>query len=354
MAISYVTIVLATTMSFLVLPAIADEFGVSLRAVGWVVIVEALIVSALVLPLGGMADALGRRRVMLAGMGIFAVGSLGSGLAPTFGLLIVGRVVMALGNTLVQSIGTGILVAAFPPEERGLALGAQTSAVAVGSASGPLLGGFALELVSWDGLFLLLVVPSIIGVVAIARLIPHDTPTNSNQHKPIDHVGGLLSALGITGLVVTINNPFAFEWLSPQTLVSAVVTALVLSAFVRWELNTDHPMLDLRLFTISAFRGAALVRVFGFIGATTALLLLPIYLVSLREVAESRVGLILFLYAVGMGLTAQLSGRLYDMIGPRRPSLVGLVLQILVVVALAFSDKNTSLVWIAVDRKSVV
>lgn len=344
MAISYVTIVLATTMSFLVLSAIAEEFDVSLRAVGWVVIVEALIVSALVLPLGAMADALGRRRVMLAGMSIFALGSLFTGLAPSFALLIAARVVMALGNALVQSIGTGILVAAFPAEERGLALGAQTSAVAVGSAAGPLLGGFALEVVSWDGLFLLLVVPSLLGVGAIAKLIPADVAVDPDDRSPIDHLGGLLAALAITGLVVTINNPFAFDWLSLPTFGFALATTLVLAAFVTWELRSPEPMLDLRLFGISAFRHASLVRVFGFIGSTAPLLLMPIYLLSLREISESTVGLILFLYAVGMGVTAQISGRLYDTIGPRRPSVVGLILQIAVCLGYAWVGDSTSLI----------
>ncbi|MGB5759693.1 MAG: MFS transporter, partial [Acidimicrobiales bacterium] len=92
---TYLIIVLATSFSFLALPSISEDFGVTLRAVGWVVITESLLIAALLLPLGGVADAVGRKRVLTAGMVVFGFGTLFTGLAPTFALVIAARVVMA-------------------------------------------------------------------------------------------------------------------------------------------------------------------------------------------------------------------------------------------------------------------
>lgn len=346
-ASSYTTIVLATSMAFLVLSAIADEFNVTLGAVGWVVIVESLIISALLLPIGGIADTIGRRRVLTTGLAIFGVGAILTGLAPTFALLIVARVVMAIGNTFIQAIGTGLIVASFPPEERGIALGAQTTAVSIGSALGPLLGGFALQFLDWKTLFLLIAVPAALSLAAVLLLVEPDAPrTPRTSSVSFDRIGGVLSALAITTVVLTINNPFAQSWLSPTIVGGAVVGAALLAAFIRWELRRPNPMLELRLFAERVFRLAVIVRFLGFTSSATAMFLLPIFLLSYRDVEPGKVGLILAVLAVGTGASAQLSGRMYDRAGPRLPTIIGATLMLAASVALAFLSDATDLVAI--------
>lgn len=340
-ALSFVTIVFAMSMSFLVLPSIADEFDITLRAVGWVVIIDALIVSALLLPLGALGDTLGRKRVLLAGMAIFAIGTVLVGLAPTFGLVLVARVVMAFGNALVQSIATGLLVAAFPPEERGLAIGAQSTAVACGSATGPLVVGLALDAVGWRNVFMLMAIPAALSALCIYALIDTDTP--SRAHAGFDRVGALLGALLITVMVVTINDPLDLGWQSPAILLGVVGIVVLAITFVRWELGQTKPMLELRLFSIPVFRLASTVRVVAFIAATIVSLLLPIYLLTSRELSSGRAGLFLSCMAIGMGISSQVSGRMYDLVGPRLPTLIGLTTQTVVHLLLAFADESTSL-----------
>ena len=114
-------------MVFVALSAIADDFGITLRAVTWVVIAQALTISALMLPMGRLADIVGWRRVHLTGLVLFAVGALLTALAPTFALLIGARIVMAVGNAMGQSVGTAMVIAVFPPGERGTAIGSQTN-----------------------------------------------------------------------------------------------------------------------------------------------------------------------------------------------------------------------------------
>jgi len=344
-ALTYVTIVFSSAMAFLVLTSISDEFEVTLGAVAWVVIIESLIVAALLLPLGNLGDRLGRRRVLVWGMTLFGIGCLLTAIAPSFGLLIGARIVASIGNALVQSIATGLLIASFPTAERGLAMGAQTTAVSLGSATGPILSGLLLDVVSWRLIFGLLAVPSAISVVLIVALIGRDDKVGESRR--IDLVSVALSAAAITAITVTINNPFDWSWSSwPIALAVTVALALVV-AYVRWELASTDPMLDLRLFHIGTFRTSVLVRWLGFTAGTTMALLLPILLLSVYRLSGGLAGTIIACAAVGMGVSAQLSGRLYDRAGPAFPTLTGLGLQAAVFASLVFVSLETSWVLLA-------
>jgi len=346
-AATYITTVFATAFTFLALPAIADDFDVTLRAVGWVVIIESLLVAALLLPMGGLADALGDKRVLSVGIAIFGTGTLFAGLAPTFATLIAARMVMAIGNAFVQSVGTGMIVAVFPDHERGLAMGSMTSAVAIGSAGAPLLGGIGLAALSWNTMFLLLLIPSGLSFLAARTLIPNHRLREIDTTRTLDLRGSVLSALAVAVLVVTINNPFSLDWRSPGILTGAAAAATLIAAFIRWELRTEHPMLELRLFAVSVFRVAATLRVLGFLASTVTNLLLPVYLLSYRQIGAATAGGILAGAAAGMFIAAQTSGRMYDRFGPRFPTVIGLSLQMTVSLVLALSTDTTSLGIIA-------
>ena len=345
-AITFITIVFSTAFSFLALPEIADDFEVTLSVVGWVVIIESLLIAALLLPLGGLADLLGDKRVFIIGVAIFGLGVLLTGISPTFGTLIAARVVTAIGNAMVQSVATGILVAIFPDEERGLALGAQTAAVAVGSASAPLLGGLGLEFLAWNTIFVLLVIPSVISLLAVQTLIPSHPLREVDENRTFDTRGSVLSALAVTALIVTISNPLSVPWLSPAVFFGALASVTLLALFIRWELQIEHPLLQLRLFSVRVFRTAVAIRGFGFMASSTTIFLLPIYLLSFRQVSPVAAGAIIALAAIGLGVGAQIAGRLYDLIGPRMPTLIGLTLQIAVSVCFALSTDTTSLIFV--------
>lgn len=343
-ATTYITTVFATGFAFLSLPEIADAFDVTLSAVGWVVIIESLLIAALLLPLGGLADLLGDKRVLSIGLVIFGLGALLTGLSPTFALLICARMVMAVGNALVQSVATGIVIAVFPDHERGLAMGAQTAAVAVGAAAAPLLGGLGLVFFSWSTVFLLLLIPTCGSFLAVRVLIPNHPLRETDNNRSFDGRGSVLSALAITTLVVTISNPFSLAWLSPGIIGGGLGATALTALFVRWELRAEYPLLELRLFTVRVFRTAVALRAFGFLASATTTLLLPVYLLSFRQVSALTAGAILAMTAVGLGVGAQIAGRMYDRVGPRTPTLLGFALQIIVSLGFAFSSDMTPLV----------
>lgn len=346
--VSFVTVVLSMTMVFVLLAPIADEFDVTLRVVGWVVIVESLIISALMLPMGRLADAVGRKRVHLIGLLLFGTGAVATGLAPTFIALIGGRVLMAIGSSMVQSVGTAMIVAVFPPEERGKAIGSQTTAVSIGGASGPIVGGFALQVTTWDVLFLLLAIPVAVSLIAGYRLLDEARVSfgAGMSDARFDGWGAATSGLGIAVLVITVSNPFGEPWLSPVILGGFGLAAMLFVTFVRIELAHESPMLHLRLFRLAAFRYGIVARIVGFASYSFVSLLLPIYLISVRGLSTGAAGGILFLTSFGMGLAAQIAGRASDRIGARPLTVSGFAAAAVCAGGFALVGLTTSLVWV--------
>ena len=346
--ISFVTQVMSMTMVFVALSTIADDFGVTLRAGAWVVVAQALTISSLMMPMGRLADIVGWKRVHLGGLAIFGGGAALTAFAPTFAILILARIVMATGNAMGQSVGTAMVVSVFPQNERGMAIGSQTTAVSIGGASGPIVGGLVLQVLPWEALFLMLLVPIAIAFVA-GYLILDDKRLNQPQpadRPSFDFVGALLSASAIALLVVTINNPFSVSWGSPLIIGGLATVALLFTAFVRWELRRPAPMLELRMFRNKLFSMAVLTRLFGFLAATVTWLLMPIYLISLRGLEEGVAGGVLFLTSLGMGIAAQGSGRLSDRFSARPFTIVGLTAQGVTMLFLALLTRDSPLLLV--------
>ncbi|MFN0092566.1 MAG: MFS transporter [Acidimicrobiales bacterium] len=336
-AISFVTMVFSMSMVFVALSAIADDFGVTLRAVSWVVIVQSLVISGLMMPMGRVADMVGRRRVHLVGLVLFALGSLAVALAPTFELMLAARAVMSVGNAMGQSVGTAMLVAVFPPEERGKALGSQTSVVAIGAAMGPIVGGFVLQVLPWEALFLMLVPPLAVAFFVGRRYLDERLVSGEPEgDRPrFDWGGAALSSLAITVLVLTVSNPFALPWTSPPMVAAAAAMVALLALFVRWELRQRAPMLELRFFATRNFSMAVTARTLGFVGYTAVTFLMPIFLISVRGLGEGATGLVLFLASFGMGVAANQSGRASDRFGERPVFVVGFAVHLASMVGVA-------------------
>ncbi len=142
-------------------------------------------------------------------------------------------------------------------------------------------------------------------------------------------------------LVLTINNPLAVGWLSPLIIGGAVLTVGIFVWFVKWELRTPAPMLDLRLFKITVFKYAIAARYLGFMTVTATFFMMPIYLLSFREMSEGKTGGILFVGALGLGIAAQLSGRLSDKFGHRWLTVLGFVLLLFTSIGFSFFTRTT-------------
>ena len=341
--------VMSFSIIFLALDAIATDFGITLRQVSLVVIAQSLTVSSLMLPLGKVADMIGRKRFHLIGLALFAVGAVACSLATNLAMLIIFRVIMAFGSTMGQAVSTAIVTSVFPSRERGKAMGSQTTAVALGGAMGPIVAGFTLQLFPWQTLFILMAIPTIIALVW-SMYVLDDRKIGSwsgTERPPYDWLGAALSA-GATGLIIlTITNPFSFDLGDPRIIGGAVVGVSLLCIFIWWQLHTPNPMLDLRMFVNRVFGFSVLTRFLAFTRSSATLYLLPIFLVSFRGVSEGTAGAIMFLSALGMGIGAQTGGRLSDRYGTRPFLIMGFSVLIVTGFALSTFDGDTSLWFIA-------
>ena len=345
--ISFFTMVASMGMVFIALIQIAETFGVTLRSASWVVIAQGLTISAFMLPMGRMADIIGRKKVHLMGLVLFGGGSVFTALAPTFGLLIVARIVAAIGNSMGQSVGTAMVLSIFPPHERGKGIGAQTTSVAIGGAMGPVIAGLVLQFLPWEALFLLLTVPIVIAFIAGYFILDEQVVSEqrTDSYESFDWIGAVVSALTITVLVILINNPLGMAIFSPFILGGCVSAIGLFTFFVWWELNSDSPMLQLRMFKNLVMSMAVATRFLGFLGTTAVRFLMPIYLISLRDIQEAAVGGILFLTSLGMAVAASSSGRLGDRIGERPFTIAGFLIVVITALTFTFFTGDTSL-WI--------
>jgi len=345
--IAFFTMVASMGMVFIALSQIADTFEINLRSASWIVIVQGLTISAFMLPMGRFADIIGRKKVHLIGLIIFGSGSVFTALAPSFGLLILARIVTAIGNSMGQSVGTAMVLSVFPARERGKAIGAQTTSVAIGGAMGPVIAGIVLQFLPWQSLFLMLTIP--IGIAFIAGYFILDEKVVSQQRSGVkpsfDWMGAIVSGVMIIIVVILINNPFDVAIISTPILGGIVSAVLLLVFFIRWELRSPSPMLDLRMFKNVMFSMAIATRFLGFLGTTTVRFLMPIYLISLRNIEEAAAGGILFLTSLGMAAAASSSGRMGDKIGERRFTVAGFAMLVATAVAFMVLTSETSF-WI--------
>ncbi|MBF07064.1 MAG: hypothetical protein CL741_07335 [Chloroflexi bacterium] len=345
-AIALFAMVMDFSIVFLALSSIADEFDVTLRAVTWVAIASSLTMSAFMLPLGRVSDITGRKRFHIVGMMLFVVGALLAYSASNLQMLILARVVMSLGSAMGQAVVFAIIVGVFPGSERGKALGMITTTVAIGAAAGPIVAGPVIQEWGWRSIFLVTALPTIAGIVA-AFVVLEDSKIGSETRSldaRFDWLGSILSAAALSLLILTISNPFAFEWISLQTIAGFLVSLVLLVALVRWELRTPEPMLNLRFFKNSTFSWSTSTRFLGFIGGSATFFLMPIFVQSFMGYGQRSAGMIMFVGALGMVLASQFSGRLSDKYGFRKFTFIGLGFLVMTNVWFSFFVKDSSLV----------
>ncbi len=339
--------VLDFSIVFLALSSIADEFGVTLRAVTWVAISTSLTISAIMLPLGRVSDITGRKKFHIVGLMFFVAGAFLAFTSQSLEMLIVSRVVMSIGSAMGQAVVFAIIVGVFPTNERGKALGMIATAVAIGAAAGPIIAGPVIQDFGWRAVFLVTALPTSVGIVA-AIIVLDDRRISGAARKigtRYDWLGALLSASALSSLILTISNPYAFDWISFPIVGGAILSIGLFALLVWWELRIPDPMLDLRLFKNSTFSWSTSTRFLTFLGSSATFFLMPVFVQSFMGYDQRSAGMIMFVGAVGMGLASQVSGRLSDRYGFRQFTFYGIGTLVVTNIWFSFFVSDTAL-WI--------
>lgn len=310
------------------LPTISEHFKIDLPTAQWVVLGYAVTISALLLPMGRLSDLVGRKRVYLLGFFVFIAGATAAGLATSVTVLVVVRVVMGVGAAMTQSTSMAIVMSAFPPSERGKALGLQISIVGLGGVAGPAIGGLIVGFAGWRGVFFATAAMGVLAIVAAQTLLEERASEKPDETAGagFDWPGAVLSAVILVTFLVALTLGPRSNW-SPTTTGAAVLSfVVVLGVFVWWELRARSPMLDPRLFQDMVFSIGVAARFIAFIGISSVRFLMPFYLQSVLGYAPRAIGLFVVPSALALVLTGPIGGRLSDRYGTRVLSSAGLLI----------------------------
>ncbi|MFI9785258.1 MFS transporter [Kitasatospora sp. NPDC051984] len=268
-------VLLDNTVLNVAIPSLTEELGAGTADIQWMINAYSLVQSGLLLTAGSLADRYGRKRALLAGLALFGIGSATAAFAQSTGQLIAARAGMGIGGALLMTTTLAVVMQVFQGDEVPKAIGIWGAVSSLGFAGGPLLGGVLLAHFWWGSIFLINLPVALIGLFAVARLLPESRdPAGRRPDIP----GAVLSTVGMVGVVFAIISGPLHGWGSGRVLLSAAIGAAALSAFVAWELRTPTPMLDMSFFRNRRFNGAAAGGVLVAFGMAGSLFLLTQYL----------------------------------------------------------------------------
>lgn len=331
------------TMVNVALPTMADEFGVAANEAEWVAVGYLLAVAAIIPAAGWLGDRFGSKRVFVSALAWFTIWSVICGLAQTLDQLVVFRVAQGLGGGVLVPIGSAIVFRAFPLERRASAASAVLSVAVVGPALGPLLGGLIVDHLSWHWIFFINLPIGTVGVLFARAVLREERDESAGS---LDLAGLLLSAGSVSVLVYTLSIGPERGWASPSVIGLGVAGLAMLIAMIWVETHHDRPMLALSLFRDHHFRVVNVSASMLYAGFFGQILVLPIYLQSLRGYSASTSGLIAATTPLGVFIVSNLFGRRsYTRYGPRALMSVAGLAGGLISCSYVFVGLDTSL-WI--------
>ena len=304
------------------LPTIADEFKTDLPTIQWVVIIYALTIAALLLPMGRLADLVGRKKVYIAGTVVMAIGAVLSGLAPSLEVIFPARALQGVGAAMTQGTGMAIITAAFPANEKGRAIGLFMTMVGVGAVAGPAIGGLAVDAFGWRVVFFLSLPLEAVCLVATAWVLRGWSEEREAGNARFDWLGAALSTGFLVVLLLAMTTGNKAGWLSPVIIAAFAGAVMMLAGFIWWELRTNAPMLDLRLFKGKTFTLGVSAAFLTFLGSSSVIFLMPFYLQDVLGYSAKVAGFVVVPGAICMAVMGTISGVLSDRFG-WRPFTVG-------------------------------
>ncbi|RZL72584.1 MAG: DHA2 family efflux MFS transporter permease subunit [Rhodococcus sp. (in: high G+C Gram-positive bacteria)] len=317
-------VVLDNTIVNVALPSIGVELRTSVSGLQWVVDAYTLTFAGLLLAFGNLGDRYGRRRVMVIGLIGVAAMSIAGANAESLGQVIAARAAMGVFAAAVFPATLALIINIFTDlRERALAIAAWTAMAGFAIAIGPMAGGWLLEHFSWHSVFWINVPIAVIAAAATLSLVPESRATVVGR---MDLVGIAASIIGITVLVWAIIEAPHHGWTSSVTVGAVALAIAVLLGFVRWELRTEHPILDLRLFRNRRFSLPALAIAIGYFSMFGFLFLITQYFQGVREYTPFEFGVASLPFAVSVAVGAPVATLLAQRIGTTPVIVFGLLL----------------------------
>ncbi|GAA1215803.1 MFS transporter [Prauserella alba] len=324
MCTSLLAVMLANSSMNLALPGMTSDLRITQAEQTWVVDLFSLVFAALLFTAGAIGDRYGRKLVLQVGMVLFTVPSLYAGLIADSGIeLIVARGVMGIGAAMVMPSTLSIINTTFPRSQRAGAIAVWTGVAGAGAGLGTVFSGVLLEFWNWRSAFLMSVAFGVVAFVA-NQILSHES--KDEKRTPIDWFGGLLSTVGILGLVYAIIEGPHDGWTRPGVLVAVAAAIAGIGLFIWWERRTPHPMLDMKLFRNPLFSSSSAAVTIAFFALGGSFFLLAQLFQLVLEYGELQSALATLPIMLPMLLLSPLVPRVAAAIGSRFTVGLGLVI----------------------------
>lgn len=343
MTVCLLVVIMGNTILNVALPTVQRDLEATQGELQWAVDGYILVFAGLLFSWGIVGDRIGRRKVLLIGLAVFALGSVLAAFSGSALELIAWRAVMGVGGAAVQPTTLAVITNVFPPRERGRAIGIWAGTAGIAIAGGPLAGGAALQQFWWGSVFLVGVPVAVLGILGVLAFVPESKDPSPGR---LDVPGVLLSIGALAGLVYgIIRGGGGAGWTTPGVAVPVVGGLALLALFVWLQRRAAHPALDVSLFRNPAFSAAAGALALNFFALLGATFYLVYYLQGVRELTPLQSGAALIPVAAGMAIMAPLSSGLAERHGAKAVCATGFLL-----IALSFAGIQlldlTSPVWL--------
>jgi EmrB/QacA subfamily drug resistance transporter len=319
-SMSLLVVGLDVTIVNVALPSIGRQFHSPLSGLQWTIDAYTLVLASLLMLSGSTADRLGRRRTFVIGLITFGAGSLLCSLAPNLTLLIVFRMIQAVGGSMLNPVAMSIITNTFTnPRERAQAIGVWGAVVGVSMALGPVIGGALVSSVGWRSIFWINIPVVLVAAFLARRFIPE---SKAPVARKVDVPGQVFVITLLASLTYGIIEAPDRGWSSPLIISAFAITVVSLVAFLIWERRATQPLVDLRFFRSVPFSSAAIVAIGAFAALGGFLFLNTLYLQDVRGLSPLHAGLDTLPMAVMTMILAPISGRIVGRRGSRIPMVI--------------------------------
>lgn len=329
------------------LPVMSKQFGVTLENIQWVVTIYLLMLTCFLPVFGKLSDLYSRKKLYLGGFLTFGVGSVLCSLAGSLPLMIVARALQGLGASAMMANSQAIIAKAFPGKDRGRALGTVGAVVALGSLSGPAIGGFLIQHFGWPSVFWVNIPVCIIGVWRGLRIIPR---FEAKQKLKMDLPGAAFFIISCFTFLYALDSGTNKSWLSAQILLMFGAAVLFGVLFYRREQISKTPFIGLSIFKTRAISFGLLVAVLGFCALFCNSVLLPFYLTDIMHMDPVKIGLLLLPFPIALAVSSPVSGVLSEKYSARVITTAGLGMILIAALMFAFIGGAPSVSYIVLAQ----
>lgn len=330
---------LSNTFLNVALPSIKNDFDITTSSVQWVSTAY-MLVSGIVIPTTAfLMQKFSARRLFLTSMLLFLSGTIIAGFSPTFIVLIIGRMIQASGSAILMPLLMNVMITSFPPQKRGTAMGLFSLVMFFAPAIGPTLSGFIVQVYSWHMLFFMMV-PVLLIVLSIGYFL---LPEVQNKYSAkLDIPSIILSTIGFGGMLYGLSSAGNNGWGSPDVILTLVVGAAALILYVRKQTRMDEPVLNFGVYRFPMYTLASLLVGTANVALFSGMILMPIFLQDLQGISPLQTGLLMLPGALIMGLMSPVSGKLFDIFGPKILAIIGLAIGVVTTSFLTRLSLDTS------------